>query len=109
MYVSLKEGDFLVYILTSQKQSHQDEWESTGGHLSQWLLSRAPLLTPTPTQSVLAPIGVFTVPQEPGPSINTEAGGWLVNGGQEEFCFPSFSITPSVYTFLTAGRLVHNE
>ena len=60
------------------------------------------------TRSFLAPVSVFTVPQEPGPSINTEAGSWLVNGGQEEFCFPSFSITPSVYTFLIAGRLVHN-
>lgn len=37
------------------------------------------------------------------------AGSWLVNGGQEELCFPSFSITPSTYTFLIAGRLVHNE
>lgn len=54
-------------------------------------------------------MSVCMAPQEPGPSINIKAGSWLVNGGQEELCFPSFSITPSIYTFLIAGRLVNNE
>lgn len=111
MYVSLKEEDFFfffAYTLTSQKQSHKDERESAGGHLSQWLLSRVP---PPQSHTHLRFLStrVRTVPQEPGPSINTEAGSWLANGGQEEHCFPSFSITPFVYTFLIAGRLVHDE
>lgn len=50
-YAGLKEGDVFAYIFTSQKTTSQRR-VGVHGHLSQWLLSRAPSSLPHPPEVV---------------------------------------------------------